>query len=91
LVKAGGRSPSSPGESLLRDIRALIEESRQQVARTVNAALVWLYWNIGRRIREDVLKETRAEYGDEIVSTLSRQLTGEYARGFGRRNLFRMM
>ncbi|MGO8750860.1 MAG: DUF1016 N-terminal domain-containing protein [Thermoguttaceae bacterium] len=73
------------------DIRALIEAARQQVAQAVNAGLVALYWHVGRRIREDILHEKRAGYGDEIVSALSAQLTMEYGRGFGRRNLFRMM
>ena len=83
------RAPA--GDPLLREIRALIEESRQQVARTVNAALVWLYWNVGKRIRQDVLQNQRAGYGEEIVSTLSAQLTAEYGRGFDRRNLFHMI
>jgi len=78
-------------DRLLGDIRDLIEKSREQVARTVNSALVWLYWNIGKRIREDVLHEQRAEYGKEIVSALSTQLTAEYGRGFDRRNLFHMI
>jgi hypothetical protein len=76
---------------LLSDIRSLIEQSREQVARIVNAGLVWLYWNIGRRIREDILHETRADYGEQIVQTLSGQLTAEFGKGFGRRSLFRMM
>ena len=48
---------------LIADLRKLIDESRQAVAQTVNTALVWLYWNIGKRIREDILKQKRAEYG----------------------------
>jgi predicted nuclease of restriction endonuclease-like (RecB) superfamily len=76
---------------LLPDIRTLIEQAREHVARTVNSALVGLHWQIGKRIREDVLHEQRAGYGEEIVSTLSAQLTAEYGRGFGRRNIFRMM
>ncbi|MEX0714398.1 MAG: DUF1016 N-terminal domain-containing protein [Pirellulales bacterium] len=80
-----------PTQRLLGEIRTLIEAAREQVARTVNAALVWLYWNIGKRIREDVLENKRAEYGEEIVQTLSAQLTAEYGRGFDRRNLFYMI
>ncbi len=57
----------------------------------MNAGLVGLYWQIGRRIRQEILYEQRAEYGEEIVYALSRQLTAEYGRGFGRRNLFRMV
>ncbi len=51
----------------------------------MNSALVGLYWHIGKRIRQDILQEKRAEYGEAIVQTLSAQLTAEYGRGFGRR------
>jgi len=90
-----GDSPTAPlakaPQQLIADLRKLIEDSRQAVAQTVNTALVWLYWNIGKRIREDILKQKRAEYGEQIVATLSQQLTAEYGRGFSRRNLFNMM
>ena len=60
------RPPGSPGPAtdvnrLLGDVRALIEAAREQTARAVNAALVGLYWHIGKRVREDVLREKRAE------------------------------
>ena len=76
---------------LLGDIRGLIEESRQQVATTVNVGMTLLYWNIGQRIRSEVLKFERAEYGKQIVSTLSAQLQTEYGEGFAARSLFKMM
>lgn len=44
-----------------------------------------------KRIREDVLRNERAEYGQEIVRTLSAELTAEYGRGFDRRNLHYMV
>ena len=53
--------------------------------------LVGLYWHIGKRIRDDILREQRAVYGEQIVQALSAQLTVEYGRGFGRRNLFQMI
>ncbi len=53
--------------------------------------MVGLYWNIGKRIREDVLHEQRAGYGEEVVQTVSAQLALEYGRGFGRTNLFYMV
>ena len=82
------RSPALPtAPALLGDIRSLIEAAREQTARAVNSTLVVMYWQIGRRIREDVLQNERAEYGKEIVATLSQELTAEYGRGFGRRNL----
>ena len=76
---------------LLGDIRSLIETARHNVAVMVNVGLTILYWQIGNRIRQDILKEKRAEYGREIVVTLSRQLAVEYGRGFSRRNLFSMI
>lgn len=77
--------------NLTADIRGLIEAARLRVAQTVNVELVMLNWQIGNRIRRDILGEARAEYGDQIVSTLSRQLTDEYGTGFSRQNLFHMI
>ncbi len=53
--------------------------------------MVLLYWSIGKRIRVDILQEKRAGYGERIVQTLSAQLTAEYGRGYGRRNLFQLV
>ena len=83
--------PASAADRLLADIRALIEAAREQAARAVNSAQVLLYWNIGKRIREDVLHHKRAAYGEAIVATLSQQLTTEYGRGYSKSNLSRMM
>ena len=76
---------------LLSDVRELILSAREGVARAVNASLATLYWQIGHRVRTDILKEKRAEYGAQIVSTLAAQLESEFGRGFGARSLFRMI
>jgi len=76
---------------LLSDLRGLIEAGREQVAQKVNAGLVLVYWSVGERIHREILGSKRAEYGEEIVSTLSRQLADEYGNGFSRPNLFRMV
>ena len=78
-------------QHLLGDIRALIENARGQVARTVNTGMVMLYWNIGRRIRQDILADRRAKYGKQIFYSLSRKLTQEYGAGFSISNLFHMV
>lgn len=88
VTQASIQPPASP---LLHEIRDLIEQSRQRVAATVNAELTLLYWRIGQRIRVDLLKEERAEYGAEIVYSLSTQLVSDYGNGFSRPNLFRMI
>ncbi len=77
--------------ALALDIGMMIEEARQQVAQTANAALTTLYWQIGTRVRQDVLQQRRAEYGAEIVAALGRQLEDRYGRGFGQKNLHRMV
>ena len=66
---------------LLSEIKSLIDESRQRVASAVNAELTALYWNIGKRIRTDILKNERAAYGKQILATLSQQLTLAYGKG----------
>ncbi len=80
-----------PAASLLADIRALIEQARQQTAAAVNAGLTLMYWRIGQRIHADVLGGERAAYGEQIVSTLSRQLVAEYGSGFAEKNLRRVV
>ena len=78
-------------DRLMGDVRALIEAAREQTARAVNSALVSLYWHIGTLIRQDILREKRAGYGEEIVATLSRQLTAEFGRGYTEKGLRRMI
>ena len=50
-----------------------------------------LYWRIGKRICDDILRKERAGYGDEIVATLSRQLTTDYGGGFSEKSLRHMI
>lgn len=73
------------------DIRAILQESRALVARTVNTAMVAAYWMIGRRIVvEEQRGEDRAAYGEKLLKNLSRDLTAEFGNGFSYANL-RMM
>ena len=80
-----------PSDTLFQDLRILIIEARQDVARQVNSGLVLLYWRMGKRIRQDILKEKRAEYGEQIVPTLSNQLVPEFGSSFSTRNLWHMI
>lgn len=88
LAKASTAIGASP--ALVTDLRQLILSAREQVARAVDSALVLLYWSIGHRIRTDILKEKRAEYGQKIFHALSGQLTAEFGNGFTERNLANM-
>ena len=80
-----------PSDTLFQDLRTLIIEGRQDVARQVNSVLVLLCWRVGKRIRQDILKEKRAGYGEEIVATLSTQLVKEFGISFNEKNLRRMI
>ena len=84
-------APAVAADRLLGDVRALIEAAREQTARAVNSALVGLYWHIGTRIRQDILQEKRARYGEQIVGSLSTRLTAEYGRGYTEKGLRRMI
>ena len=76
---------------LIADIRDLINHARLRAAVAVNAELTLLYWQVGQRIHREILGSQRAEYGEEIVSALSRQLTADYGRGFSGKNLRHMV
>jgi len=73
------------------DVCSMIAQTREGVARTVNAGITLLYWRIGKRIQAEVLGSERAEYGKEILATLSQKLTDEFGRGFSYSALTRMV
>ncbi len=78
-------------KSLVAELRELIANSRENIARTVNSELVQLYWQIGTRIRAEVLNEQRADYGKKILATVSRKLEAEFGSGFSQANLAKML
>lgn len=89
-VKRAQAPVERPGR-LLVEVRKLIVDARQQTARMVNAGLTLLYWQVGDRIRREALRDQRAEYGATIVRKLSARLEAEFGRGFGEKNLHRMV
>jgi len=90
-LKETGVSLDRAGQKLLIDLRGMIESARRQIARAVDAGTVSLYWEMGRRIRQDILHGKRAGYGEQIVQKISGQLAAEYGRGFSRTNIFNMI
>lgn len=83
--------PTLPSSPLFSEIRELIDQARSRVAGAVNAELTMLYWQVGSRIRREILAEERAGYGEAIVSALGRQLTAAYGRGFSAKSLHHMI
>jgi len=72
---------------LLNSIIGLIDETRHIVAKTVNQELTLLYWNIGKTINDEILKNDRADYGKKLILNLSDELSIRYGSGFNKRNL----
>ncbi len=84
-------SSISISSNFIKDIRELINESRQQAYAAVNQAMVSAYWNIGKRIVEEEQQgNMRAEYGKQLLKQLSLALTEEYGKGFSVGTLYYM-
>jgi predicted nuclease of restriction endonuclease-like (RecB) superfamily len=90
-IAKAGKSPAKSTPPLLQDLRGLIIRSRENLAHTISSGIALLYWEIGNRIRRDILKCKRAKYGAEIVPELAARLSAEFGRGFNSRNIFRMV
>ena len=76
---------------LINDLVTLIERGKNQLAYAANATMTLTYWNVGKRINNDVLDNQRAEYGKQIVVSVARQLAAHYGRSFEEKSLRRMM
>lgn len=80
-----------PLDNLLGELRQMIDQTRESIASIVNMKLTMLYWRVGNRVRKEILKEERAEYGRSIVASVARQLTLHYGKGFSEKSLRRMI
>ena len=75
-------------EQLFDAISCLIEESRRQVAKAVNTAMVYTYYGVGQYIVEfEQGGKERAAYGKEVLKRLSTRLTEKYGKGWSEDNL----
>lgn len=76
---------------LISQLKDLIEQSRTQAYRAVDAIQVKTYWQIGQHIVEfEQQGENRAEYGTKLLTHLSEQLSAEFGKGFDITNLRKM-
>lgn len=81
----------TPNNSMVLEIRELLENARKNVAQQVNTQLLTTYWNIGRIIVEyEQQNQIRAYYGKQTLRELSKELTREFGKGFSRSNLQNM-
>ena len=75
-------------ESLLySEVCQIIDGARGRIATYVNTEACLTNWYVGKRIKEDVLFNQRAEYGKQIVINLSLKLTERYGSGWSEKTL----
>ena len=72
---------------LYTDVCQIIDDTRSRIAVYVNSEVCHTNWLVGKRIKEDVLFNQRAEYGKQIVKELSIKLTERYGTGWGLKTL----
>lgn len=83
---------NEPNEHFLfSELAQMIEQSQQQAFIAVNSTLTQLFWRVGNRINQEILQHKRAEYGKQIVPTVSVQLVAQYGRNYEEKNLRRML
>ena len=83
--------PNFKNSTVLIDIINIIKKTKSQLVVQANSALTIMYWHIGKRINTEILHNERAEYGKEILVTLSRKLVLEFGNSFNEKNLRRMV
>jgi hypothetical protein len=69
----------------------LIERTHSGISTAINSGMTLLFWDIGTRVRSEILFGERANYGKRIVQLLSRQLVEEFGNSFKEKNLRRMV
>lgn len=79
------------GDELIAEISSLIENSKNEIVNYANSSVNMLFWQIGKVVTQKILENKRAEYGKQIIVTLSRHLVNKYGRNFEEKNLRRML
>lgn len=78
-------------QAIINEIRQILQSARENVARAVNNELLFAYWNIGKIIVDnEQAGSEKAEYGKQLLKSLSKELTRELGKGFSRSNLQNM-
>lgn len=70
-------------KDLYKDVCSIIDNARLRVATYVNSEVCLLNWYVGKRIKEDILGDLRAEYGKQVLRNLAKKLTERYGTGWG--------
>lgn len=75
-------------KTIIGEIKEILFAAREKVSKSVNNELLLAYWNIGKIIVENEQEGLeKAEYGKQLLKTLSKELTKELGKGFSISNL----
>lgn len=72
---------------LFQELSEIIERGKKKLTSQVNSTITMVYWYVGKRINDEVLKNERAEYGKQILTTVSSKLVERFGRSFTERNI----
>ena len=86
-----GNDTLQQSTALLADLREIISRGKLQAISAVNSALTLTYWQVGKRINDEILQGERAAYGKQVIATVAESLVKQYGKSFVTRNLRRMM
>jgi len=78
-------------DTLYKELSYLIEKSKQRAVSQVKSTVNILFWQVGKKINDEILHNKRAKYGSQIVANLAARLTSQYGQSFELKNLRRMM
>jgi predicted nuclease of restriction endonuclease-like (RecB) superfamily len=78
-------------QNLLNELIEIIEKTKTQVISYANSSLTVMFWHVGKRILTHNLQNKRAEYGKQIVVTVSRELVTKFGKNYEEKNLRRMI
>lgn len=73
----------------IQEIKQIITQARQKAYAAINSAMVEAYWQMGKRVVEqEQLGKDRADYGSQLLKSLSKELTAEFGKGFSVGSLY---
>ena len=78
-------------DGLYKDACLIIDKTQQTAYHVVNEMLIKRNWLLGMLFQHEVLKEQRAEYGEQVIKMLAKELTAKYGNGYSRNNLYRFI
>ena len=79
----------TPYQSVITEIKSIISSGQEAAYSASSKAMLFTYWNIGKRIVEQELGVSElAEYGRGLISALAEDLTKEFGKNYSKRNSY---